>query len=193
MIHVAFNKHDTNFFWLLLSDWNMIQPMCLTWYRCCVTPATWYNHETAKCDIYHTDVMWPLSTWYNHDTVTTDTHDTDVVWPLLSDTNMIQAMWHKWYRCWVTPFYLIQSWHCHNWHTWYRWCLTASTWYKHDTSYVTHMIQMVPNSSLPDTNMIQAMWHKWYRCCVTQFYLIQTWHCHMWHTCYRPGPIFTGR
>ena len=91
-----------------------------------------------------------------------------------------------------------------------------SPWYNNDTSHMIHMIQMLSDTLLPDTESWHChMWHIWYKLCVTPFYLIQTWpchnwntwyrhrvnpfyliqswHCHNWHTCYRPGPILTGR
>ena len=46
--------------------------------------------------------------------------------------------------------------------------------YLKQLSHVTHMIQMLSDSSLPDTNMIQAMWHTWYRWCLTP----STWYKH---------------
>ena len=103
------------------------------------------------------------STWYKHDTATCDIHDTGAVWCLLPDTNMIQAMWH----------------------TWYRWCLTLSIWYKHDTSYVTHMIQMLCDPLLPDTIMTLPHVTHMIQMVSDPSYLIQTWHCQMWHIWYR--------
>ena len=114
------------------------------------------------------DVVWHPSTWYKHDTVTNDTHDTDGVWCLLPDTNMTLPHVTHMLQVVSDRFSLIKTWYklcdTHDtggvwsllpdtnmiqamWHTWYRWCLMPSTWYKHDSSFVTQMIQ-----KLCDTN-----------------------------------------
>ena len=122
---VTCDSHDTDVVWLI---------------------SPWYKHDTGYVT-HMIQMLWLTpSTWYKHETATCDTHDTGAVWSLLPHTIMIQSMWHTWYRHCVTPFFLIQTWHCHIWHTWYRCCLTPSTWYKHDTATTdTHATDLDPS------------------------------------------------